>query len=332
MAFKHFIRDSWLNASYYSGISQLHNALAGKKRGIITFHNVLPIEKLPKEDVYNVDVTAAIFEKQLLFIKEKFNILPIQEIDNQTSKGFFLTVDDGMLNNYTTLAPILEKHDLTALFAVCPDMVDGKIPHIWRDYFFIILKQFQNKAILLPFNNYSEPYFYKNPNVAHAEMRKFVYQNKVADVYELVKEVCRNNGLEYVKNKENELRYGFMNWEQITELAEKNHIIASHTMSHRVLKFLNDDEKKYELGASKKRLEEKLGRNIDWLVYPYGGLDQIDEATIKMAQEVGYKSAFMNVKKTNLQPSNLAQSRFALPPVADSPHLYSIVSGYKNLF
>lgn len=332
MTFKHFVRDSWLTASYYSGISQLYNFTKGRKRGIITFHNVLPLEVLPKEDVYNVDVTAAIFDQQLALLKKQFKVLPIQEIDNPNSEGFFLTVDDGMLNNYTTLAPILEKHQLTALFAVCPDMIDGKIPHIWRDHFFMIFKQFQNKAIFLPFNKYTSPYIFENPNRAHAAMKKYVYENKIADVYGLLKEVCAKNQIEYNKSAENQLRYDYMNWQQVTELSKQGHIIASHTMSHRVLRFLNEDEKKYELGQSKKRLEEKLKHTIDWLVFPYGGPDQIDEATIRAVEDAGYKSAFMNVKQTDLRPTHLAQTRFALPPVADAPHLYAIISGFKDLF
>ena len=33
---RHFVRDSWLTASYYTGLSQLYHALVGRKRGIIS--------------------------------------------------------------------------------------------------------------------------------------------------------------------------------------------------------------------------------------------------------------------------------------------------------
>ena len=144
MALKHLIRDSWLTASYYTGLSQLYKSLAGQKRGIISYHNVLPISKLPPYDTYNVDVTADVFEQQLLFLKKHFRVLPIQELQNPKAEGIFLTVDDGMANNYEILAPILEKHDLTALFAVCPTMIDGELPHIWRDHLFFLLSNISN--------------------------------------------------------------------------------------------------------------------------------------------------------------------------------------------
>ena len=100
MSFKHFVRDSWLDASYYTGLSQLYNVLAGRKRGIISYHNVLPVRELSPYDTYNVDVTAAVFDKQLTFLKKHFRVLPIQELENPDAKGLLMTVDDGMLNNY----------------------------------------------------------------------------------------------------------------------------------------------------------------------------------------------------------------------------------------
>jgi peptidoglycan/xylan/chitin deacetylase (PgdA/CDA1 family) len=124
MSIKHFVRDSWFTASYYTGLSQLYNALAGRKRGIVSYHNVLPVSELLSYDTYNVDVAAAVFDKQLTFLKKHFRVLPIQELENPKAQGIFLTVDDGMLNNYEILAPILAQHDFSALFAICPALID----------------------------------------------------------------------------------------------------------------------------------------------------------------------------------------------------------------
>jgi peptidoglycan/xylan/chitin deacetylase (PgdA/CDA1 family) len=331
MHLKHFIRDSWLSASYYTGISQLYNAIRGRKRGIITYHNTLPVGQLPQQDAYNVDVTVAVFEKQLAFLKKHFNIRPIHELENTDTKGFFLTVDDGMLNNYNYLVPTLQKYDLTALFGVCPSFVDGKLPHIWRDHLFLIFRQFVNKPILLPTNNFTNPYTFQSVNDGHALMRKYVYDNKIADVYGMVQEICNRNNVIYQAINEEPERFSFMNWPQIREIVQQGNRIASHTMTHRVLRFLNEDEKRYELFESKQRIESQLNTKTNVLIYPYGGPGQIDEATVQIAQEAGYTMALMNVQKPILAPRLLAQPRFALPPVSDVPHLHAVVSGYKFL-
>ncbi len=331
MHLKHFIRDSWLTASYYTGISQLYNTLRGRKRAIVTYHNTLLVSQLPQQDAYNVDVTVAIFDKQLAFLNKHFDVRPIAEIENPKAQGVFLTVDDGMLNNYNYLVPTLEKHNLTALFGVCPDLVDGKIPHIWRDHLFLIFRQFVNKPILLPTNNFQGPYTFQSVNNGHRLMRKYVYDNQIADIYGMVQIICEQNNVPYQKMTTEPERFDFMDWQQIKTISEKGNQIASHTMSHRILKFLTDDEKRYELLTSKQRIENQLNTKTNILIYPYGGPEQIDQATVQIAQEAGYTTALMNVQKPILQPDTLAQPRFALPPVSDVPHLHAVVSGYKFL-
>lgn len=336
MSIKHFVRDSWLTASYYTGLSQLYNALAGRKRGIISYHNVLPVSELLPYDTYNVDVTAAVFDKQLVFLKKHFRVLPIQELENPKAQGVFLTVDDGMLNNYEILAPILAQHDFSALFAICPAMIDGNVPHIWRDHLFLLLQQAQGQEVFLPINQYHQSFKVAKDsstlNSLTRQLKKYVYENQVADIYSLVREICEKNKWSYSPISHDPLRYQFMNWAQIQDLTKHGHRVASHTMTHRVLKFLSEDEKRYELLESKKRLESQLSLPVDILVYPYGSMAEIDNATVSIAQEAGYKMALMNVKSHSLSNPSLTQPRFAFPSITNTAHLHAIVSGYKFLF
>lgn len=336
MAFKHFVRDSWFTASYYTGLSQLYHALAGRKRGVISYHNVLPVSSLSVFDTYNVDVTASVFDKQLTFLKKHFRVLPIQELENPQAQGLFLTVDDGMLNNYEILAPILEKHELSALFAICPAMIDGELPHIWRDHLFLLFQQAQGQEIFLPIDQYQRSFKITSEseylNSLTRQSKKYVYENQIADIYGLVREICAKNGWPYAQVKHDPLRYQFMNWGQIQDLTKRGHRIASHTMTHRVLKFLSAEDKQYELAESKKRLETQLNVSVDILVYPYGSMVEIDNATVSTAREAGYQAALMNVQHHSLPESSLTLPRFAFPPIADAPHLHAIVSGYKFLF
>lgn len=327
MSLKHFVRDSWLTASYYTGLSQLYRALAGRKRGIISYHNVLPIATLPPFDTYNVDMTAAVFDKQLTFLQKHFRVLPIAELDNTDKAGFFLTVDDGMRNNYEILTPLLAKHEMTALFAVCPAMIDGQFPHIWRDHLFLLFHQ--NSVQWLP-DGIQNPFM--GVNALTRLLKKYVYQHQIADVYGLIRQICEKNDWAYGPISEDPLRYQFMNWDQIRLLQQHGHRIASHTLTHRVLRFLPDEEKKHELSESKKVLENQLGRSVDILVYPYGSMNEIDQATVNMAEKVGYKTALMNVQQHTLQKEDFTHPRFAFPPITDAPHLYGIASGYKFLF
>lgn len=82
---------------------------------------------------------------------------------------------------------------------------------------------------------------------------------------------------------------GYMNWEQIKELANYGMTIGSHGMTHRILTELDSQELIYEIEVSKKMLQEKLGKRIESFSIPKGYYDNKVLDTIKKA---GYKRTF----------------------------------------
>lgn len=62
----------------------------------------------------------------------------------------------------------------------------------------------------------------------------------------------------------------YMTWEHIKTLARGGMEILSHTISHSDLRLISDKKLEEELAGSKKILQDKLGVQIDGLVYPSG--------------------------------------------------------------
>jgi len=96
-----------------------------------------------------------------------------------------------------------------------------------------------------------------------------------------------------------------MSWEQIQELAARGVGVESHSLSHRHLPELADEELDRELRDARAALEERLRRRCRFLAYPFG--DQ-DERVRRAAARAGYEAAFA-VEGTRGE-------RFALPRVA----------------
>jgi peptidoglycan/xylan/chitin deacetylase (PgdA/CDA1 family) len=81
-----------------------------------------------------------------------------------------------------------------------------------------------------------------------------------------------------------------MSWRELRELDGRPGIeIESHTVSHPHLPALSDGELAEELTASKRRLEEELGRRCRYLAYPFGDCDDRVRAAARAA---GYEAAF----------------------------------------
>lgn len=79
---------------------------------------------------------------------------------------------------------------------------------------------------------------------------------------------------------------GFMTWEMLREMAAVPGIeIGSHTLEHKPLTDISEKEAWASLVASKKILEEKLGREIRGISYPCGSFN---EKILEMARGAGY--------------------------------------------
>ena len=80
-----------------------------------------------------------------------------------------------------------------------------------------------------------------------------------------------------------------LTWEQLREMELGGVTVESHTLNHRKLEELPDDEIRSELLNSKLVLEENLGHAVEFLAYPTGTYN-LHIASI--AKDVGYKGAF----------------------------------------
>jgi len=84
-------------------------------------------------------------------------------------------------------------------------------------------------------------------------------------------------------------RFRHLSWPQIEELARYGFEIGSHTLSHRGLTLLGRERLAAEMGDSRKRLEDRLGRGVTAIAYPFG---MVNERVVDAAEEAGYKCGF----------------------------------------
>lgn len=77
-----------------------------------------------------------------------------------------------------------------------------------------------------------------------------------------------------------------LSWEQIIELANSGWEIGSHTANHRDLTGLPTDDVIAELHSSRELIEKNIERQIQFLAYPFG---RVDDRIVSLAQQVGYQ-------------------------------------------
>jgi peptidoglycan/xylan/chitin deacetylase (PgdA/CDA1 family) len=85
-----------------------------------------------------------------------------------------------------------------------------------------------------------------------------------------------------------------LTWAEMADLVKHGFEIGSHTMSHRDLTRLREDDLTRELQESKLLLEDRLGTEVVSLAYPFG---KATPAVAEAARRLGYKYGFGNAPR-----------------------------------
>lgn len=118
---------------------------------------------------------------------------------------------------------------------------------------------------------------------------------------------------------------GYMDWNQVKELAASGMIIGSHGMTHRILTELNETGINYELKESKRLLEEKLGIPIEYFSVPRGFYNA---RVVSLAKNVGYKNIFTSNPKDN---DGYCIGRIAIKDSWDIRHFAKVITSGLTL-
>lgn len=88
-------------------------------------------------------------------------------------------------------------------------------------------------------------------------------------------------------------------WSQLRELSNAGFCIGSHSLTHRNLSGLQISQLKEEIINSKKMIEQRLSRPVDFFAYPFGDCSSFNKAVKKTVKEGGYLAGFINIMGTN---------------------------------
>lgn len=92
----------------------------------------------------------------------------------------------------------------------------------------------------------------------------------------------------------------YMSKEQIKQLSDEGHVIASHTWDHHRVDRLTDADWAVQFDKPIKQLQTITGKPIEYFAYPFGIWS---EASIPQIKKYGYKLAFqLSTKRDSLQP------------------------------
>jgi len=282
-----------VSALYYSGVLPLwfwlRRKLARGRVLVLGFHRVLPEEEFRQScSLEGILLTETTFAKMLAYLKPRFVFLTLEEFlalragNGKTSRAAcLLTFDDGWRDNYLTAHPWLKKLGVPSTIFLVTGLVDTsetfwveQLREAWRDEG----SRGEIRDLLA-----SDP---AAPRQGELEgIIEYLKHMPAQRRGQILQRVIHPGAV--VERKES--IDGMMTWQQVCAMRNDGVDFGSHTHTHPLLTYENDEAIESELRVAKQVLEERLGLPARAFAYPNGTWDVRVREHVK---RTGYECAF----------------------------------------
>jgi len=254
----------------------------------------------------------AYFEEFIQYILKHYNVISLEEYYAKKFKSntlnIALTFDDGYLNNYELVVPILEKYNVPACFYITT--IHEKDSYLFNDFIDLITFHTSKQAILFQGGLYqknSKNQFMHN-GVSLKNVAKSLTYNDLKSLYSVMQK-------DWINLKPESLAeyWQLMNAQQIKAIA-KNPLftIGSHGETHASLIHIPIERAKNEIRNSKKTLEAICEQPIEEFAFPFGFYT---EELANYCLELGYKKVLLVDYNTKEDEKNdVLKNRFVMNP------------------
>lgn len=237
------------------------------------------------------------FKTQMKWLKQNTDILSEDEIIHhiKNNKEFkrcsvLITFDDGYIDNYSIVFPILKSFNIPSIFFIPTDLIEERRLGWWDIIYYLIKKCNKNK-IIIDSNEILISNNKKGKINAIRQLRKIMRSIKASKSIELLKNLSQECEVDFPKFEEQSAE--LMTWDQIIEISKQRMFaIGSHTHSHHILTNLDESEQISELQKSKSILEDKLNMKIKSMSYPDGSYFSFSDRIKEFVQGTGFSIAF----------------------------------------
>lgn len=266
---------------------------ARDRLSIATFHRVLPDAERAAYPYPGLVVTPEELDAFLGYFVRHFDCGTLSRQHDRFLAGesparplLAITFDDGQYDNLRHAAPVLDRHGVKASFFIPVVAVETR-ELLWHDRL-----GFSARALLADGGKGSAALSAAlaatgvNADGALPTIERLVQSAKRLPVQvrlDLVRQLADIAGPGAEPSFARLMDFG-----EIEALAGAGHEIGSHSMTHCLMPECDDEELRYELAESRRRLEGRLGVGIESFCYPNGNCDA---RTATAAATAGYRRA-----------------------------------------
>ncbi len=310
----------------YPGLSKVgYLRRAGARPVVLTYHGVLPSGyRVIDPGLDGSLVSADSFRQQLRLLRDQYKVISPEDFllwceagRELPPRAVLLTCDDGLQNSFFDILPILEEFELKCLFFVTGASLGSMATMLWYEELYLMFLAVPRSLTLeLPEIGLREASQREKRSLWWKLVRK-LSQHDLSYRETILAKIRLQLGLrerwdaEYHEDPVLQRRFLLLKLPELRRLAAAGMCIGAHTLSHPLLSESPMKTARSEILESKHQLEQSLGQEVWALAYPFGDSSAVTSREMKMAEQAGFKSAFLNVGGG----FGTQTSKFALPRV-----------------
>lgn len=284
---------------------------------VVTYHGVFPSDyKIRNPSLDGTLVRADSLRRQLQLVKKHYHAITPEDflhwLEGELSlppRSILLTSDDALRNTLTEMVPLLREFGLSCLFfatgaSACAD--DDEMPSmLWYEELYLMLLDADGPiALSLPEAGVGVSTGPITPNDKHACWWKLVEQLSRFDqelrrgFLDRIREqlgLVENWRERFIENPILAARFLTLDRAGLRQLSAAGMSVGAHSLSHPILAQAPEDVARREISESRSVLEKALGQTVWAFAYPFGNTATVTRRDLRLAEEAGFRCAFMNV-------------------------------------
>jgi len=266
------------------------------------------------------------FEKQILFLKKKYEIISLKkaielaENKKPLKNKLVITFDDGFFTNYTIVKPILTKHNVDATFFLIGSCIDNK-NLMWRNKLLVLNKFLNQQTVDNAIKKYNLSKKHLKRGLLDWSFFSFPMDKKEEIVNYLWQETMDISIENYLLENQ-----PYLTSIQIKEMSSVGFEFGSHSLTHPIFSKLTYEELDIEVSQSIEIIEKITHKKVISFSYPFGkrANQEFEERFFLKSRLlktflgtrnrlINYPKNISNWERDNLEFSyNIAVSRFSL--------------------
>jgi len=315
-----------ISSSLLRTIGAVSSLVGALKPTILCFHSVRPGPVGADGFVSSLSVSSGLIQSLVVRLRVlNVPVLSLADAVKRISAGdrspfVVLTFDDGYVDNYTALFPVMLRYRAPFTIFLTSGLIDGVVPLWWDALERLEADRSARRKLRLTGEQDDS---LASPNTLREHFRDASPHQQQKMLERLI--ANKNEAAEQWKS-------GVLDWSQIREMLNSGLLtVGAHSVHHPVLSRLGPETIRLELEQSRRRIEQETGTSVRFFAYPYGQDSEVGVEAPAIARALGFDAAFTTEGRPITGPD--MNQMFALPrvllssKVEHADHALAYVSG-----